>query len=45
MAKQHRELRLKGLPYTYDLITRFFNRLRDTTGGKLKDEIEELLNA
>ena len=43
MAKLHRELRLKGLPYSYDLITRFFNRLRDTTGGKLKEEIEKLL--
>jgi len=44
MAKLHRELKLKGLPYSYDMITRFFNQLRDTTGGKLKTEIEEVLN-
>jgi hypothetical protein len=50
-AKLERELRylneqseVKRADYSYNMIVRLFTRYRDTTGGKLWEEIKELVN-
>jgi len=44
-AHLHRELKQNEYDYTYSMILRLFTRYRDTTGGKLWEAINEIVNS